>query len=518
MATSKPNSPCKDDEMGEDYFNIDTCSSTPLSLLLKIQQPSTPTTPKRPLPIGVMTDRSVMELVKKATGTTLIGVTLMNDTDVVIEFERGAKVIEISQLLHSIDSWTGYKVDVACIVSTKKLLVETTKEIEERRRAEKEIQRLKCEFEEEQQTSQLQIKDLLDKFEKQVKRVELVYSRTSVSPIPFDVDTPQVSAAEVERANPAVSMPNSNFQALFNKLPPLPTFSGAIPVPKGEGLYEQFMFQIKGFKKSHPEEAMKNGIIGSVTDAARDYLDFIGFNKDLSIIIAALDKRYGKGQTTDRLQQEFYQLTQDRGETIQQFAGRIELKYKKLVALYPGRYTEEMLKEHLFYGMTQHLRNSMRYLYKQENTTYDELLQSAKEAESEWIDNKLRVKSAVTIEDPGKKEREELKNHLERLTESVKAANLQPQYTRKKKSSPGSPKSLRSPRRDVQREAQPTTSRGPGITSAGPFHNGRRPLQCYKYGGWGHVQRECPTQENLNWRGLQRADPPPEETPGPESA
>ena len=116
MATSKPNSPCKDDEMGEDYFDTDACSSTPLSLLLKIQQPSTPTTPKCPLPIGVMTDRSVMELVKKATGTTPIGITLMNDTDVVIEFERGVKVIEISQLLHSIDSWTGYKVDVACIV------------------------------------------------------------------------------------------------------------------------------------------------------------------------------------------------------------------------------------------------------------------------------------------------------------------------------------------------------------------------------------------------------------------
>ena len=60
---------------------------------------------------------------------------------------------------------------------------------------------------------------------------------------------------------------------------------------------------------------------------------------------------------------------------IQQFAGRIELKYKKLIALYPGRYNPEMLKEHLFYGMTQHLCNSMRYLYKQPDTTYDELLQ-----------------------------------------------------------------------------------------------------------------------------------------------
>ena len=52
----------------------------------------------------------------------------------------------------------------------------------------------------------------------------------------------------------------------------------------------------------------------------------------------------------------------------------------------------------------------MQYLYKQPDTTYDELLQSAKEAESEWIDNKMRVKSTLISKDPGKKEREELKN------------------------------------------------------------------------------------------------------------
>ena len=209
---------------------------------------------------------------------------------------------------------------------------------------------------------------------------------------------------------------------------------------------------------------MKNGIIGSVTDAAHDYLDFIGLDKDLDVIIRALERWYGKGQTTDRIQQEFYQLSQERGETIQQFAGRIELKYKKLIELYPGWYTEEMLKERLFYGMTQHLQNSMRYLYKQPTTVYDELLQSAKEAESEWMDNKLWVKS-TTVEDLGKREREELKEWLERLTESMKVANLQTQRRDVKKPSPRTPKS-ESPRSTVPNSPR---SRGPAITSAGPF-------------------------------------------------
>ena len=138
-------------------------------------------------------------------------------------------------------------------------------------------------------------------------------------------------------------------------MPPLPKFSGALPIPKGEGSFEQFMFQIHGFKGSYTEEAMKNGIVGAVTDGARDYLDFIGFENDLITIIDALDMRYGNGQSTDRIQQEFYQLSQERGETIQQFTGRMELKYKKLVELYPGWYTKDILKERLFYEMTQHL-------------------------------------------------------------------------------------------------------------------------------------------------------------------
>ena len=356
---------------------------------------------------------------------------------------------------------------------------------------------------EEEQRSKLQIQDLLDKFKEQVKCVELLQSRTSISFLPIDVSTPQISIADLEK--PGVS---KQIQLIFAKMPPLPTFSGTLPVPKGEGSYEQFMFQIRGFKNSYPEEAKKNGIIGSVTDAARDYLEFIGFDKDRDVIIKTLDKRYGKGQTTDRIQQEFYQLSQERGETIQQFAGWIELKYKKLVELYPGRYTEEILKEKLFYRMTQHLRNSIRYLYKQLTTAYDELLQSAKEAQSEWMDNKLRVKS-TTVEDPGKREREELKERLERLTETMKVANLQPQR-RDKKQSPRSPK-VESPREMTPNSPR---SRGPAITAAGPFHGRRRPVQCYKCGGWGHVQRECPTSENVNWRGLQRANPTPEQTPG----
>ena len=100
---------------------------------------------------------------------------------------------------------------------------------------------------------------MLDKFEEQVKHIEVASSRSTVGPTPIDVITPQGS--ETVYVNPVLQHPSY-------KLPPLPKFSGALPVPKGEGSFKQFMFQIHGFKGLYTEEAMKNGIVGAVTDGA----------------------------------------------------------------------------------------------------------------------------------------------------------------------------------------------------------------------------------------------------------
>ena len=81
-----------------------------------------------------------------------------------------------------------------------------------------------------------------------------------MGPIPIDAAIPQGSEAEV--VGPVLQHP-------LYKLPPLPKFSGTLPVPKGEGSFEQFMFKIRGFKGSYAEEAMKNRIVGAVTDGAQ---------------------------------------------------------------------------------------------------------------------------------------------------------------------------------------------------------------------------------------------------------
>ena len=41
---------------------------------------------------------------------------------------------------------------------------------------------------------------------------------------------------------------------------------------------------------------------------------------------------------------------------------------------FPGHYEKKQLKDQLIFGMHQHLHDSMHFLYKQEEKTYEDLL------------------------------------------------------------------------------------------------------------------------------------------------
>ena len=94
-------------------------------------------------------------------------------------------------------------------------------------------------------------------------------------------------------------------------------------------------------------------------------------------------------------------MGQDKGEGVQQYAGRLENQYKKLKVAFPERYGDAQLKERLFFGMIAGLRNATRYVYKQLEATYEMLLKAAKEAELEFTESKnvtARVKAVGVVE------------------------------------------------------------------------------------------------------------------------
>ena len=273
----------------------------------------------------------------------------------------------------------------------------------------------------------------------------------------------------------------------ISKAPELPKFSGAEPVPREEGSFEQWFFQVKGSQSQHTTDAIRSGIVNSVRGEARDLVAYVGFDAPLETILNRLEQRLCKTKSTDRLQHDFFELGQEKSEGVQQYAGRLENQYKKLKAAFPDRYRDAQLMERLFFGMIPGLWNATRYLYKKMGMTYEQLLDAAKEAELELTESRgiaAQMKAVGMAEKSDAAKLQELNNRIDTLMATIKANAVKP----KSASAPNSPLKKRN-----ENGNNPLKSKGPETTSHGPFRGGKKPLQCYKCGGWGHGWRECPS-------------------------
>ena len=186
------------------------------------------------------------------------------------------------------------------------------------------------------------------------------------------------------------------------------------------------------------------------------------------------------------------------GQKVKVFARRLEQLYHKLQEKFPGKYDIKQLKDRLFYGMSQHLQDSMHFLYKKEDTSYEELLEASQEAKGKWTESKMaRVKNASVPENESLKA---LRDHINALASTISATNS-PKKNGDKAKSNGQAK----PKRDCKGKPKP---KGPDSGPNGPFQEGQRPIQCFKCGGWGHTTSVCPSQGNHDWS-LNGVDNPP---------
>ena len=463
-----------------------------ISMLVKVQQMG-----GRDLPVTSFTESKVARNFKDLTGVEPLALTLLGPSDVLLDFERDTEVVPLSLLAFGKHEWEGKEVDISCWMAPKKKLYElyqergaVSKEREEIKQEKERLQRDRIEYEARVGQLVTEIGSKLNQLDKKIDEAPI---------IPSGIVTPDNLS------------PRQDYPQLM-MAPTLPLFSGQEPTPRDEGTYDQWRFQVRGMRSSCPEGAVRSAIITSVRGEASELVGFVGFSAPIGQILQAIEKRFGKLATTDRLQQDFYQLQQDKSERVQHFAGRLEKTFKKLQEAFPDRYGEHELKERLFHGVNQQTRDSMRFLYSKHTTTYDTLLAAIKQAEMEWSESRapLRIKGAVVQE----KEDEmiELKKRLDQLTATVKSSNIKPKGRNKngQERSPTGPPGKDCPHiTEVKKQLK-----GPGVSAAGPFKGNQRPMQCYKCEGWGHGWRECPTKGNVDW-GRVRGEPTPRENPDP---
>ena len=194
-------------------------------------------------------------------------------------------------------------------------------------------------------------------------------------------------------------------------------------------------------------------------------------------MIDELVERYCVTATHDTLVCEFHQLSQERNERIREFAGRIEKVFKKLQWQIPERYPDKLLlKDRLFHGMNQHLKDSLRYLYTQSSVTYANLLQVAYAAEVEAEKGRAaRSKAANLATSPEKVDLRSrdpspmaasvaaIESKLDKCLKAVsKVAQVPPNKIDSSKA-----KALK--RESNSTPTTPLKSRGPMTSSAGPF-------------------------------------------------
>ena len=157
------------------------------------------------------------------------------------------------------------------------------------------------------------------------------------------------------------------------KPPILPPFSGANLVPKDEASCEQWVWQAKEALKSCTVGAVRIAIVQSVRGEVREFAAAVSFKESVETLLDKVEDRFGEKWTADRLQQDFYKITQGKNEKVRQFTGRLEAQFKKLKEKVPRCYDNSMLTECLFHGMHQQLKDSIWFCYKREENTYEQL-------------------------------------------------------------------------------------------------------------------------------------------------
>ena len=457
----------------------------------------------RPLPVGSFTERSVARRVYNSTGVAVEWVTMITPTNTLIEFTPGMLVVAIAQVLHQINEWEDIPVWVTYLMGSKNYIMQLCRE-----RAENEEQKRVWEVEaekmrEDQQEQQEKLSELIDKVNDQARLVgemqqsnlaiskesaprisllqgQCVASTGSVPRIPSSLHTPTGVYSNV---NPHQQQ---NHPRKNTKNPDLPPFSGEIPTPKGEVEYDNFVFQLQMLRSSYMDDMIRNAIVASVRTHAKIAIRAIGYGSSLDAMIRQLENRFGLGETMDILGQQFHQLMQQPKERVGEFGGNLEYKFRLLQEKCPGIFTEDQLRDRLFHGMSDKLRDSVRFLYSQPGCDFNTLLKAAMTCKNEAVSRASTRAKSMQVDtnentEVTKTGISSIREQLDQMNAILKEANFKNNNGYKKHD-----------KQDIRNKLK-----GPGTSAAGPFRRGKKPVQCYRCNGWGHYKLQCPNEEPI---------------------
>ena len=168
--------------------------------------------------------------------------------------------------------------------------------------------------------------------------------------------------------------------------PKISTFSGNVAPSKTEVSYKQWSHEVQCVKDHYLESVVRESIMCSLKGAVADMAHSMGPTAGVSEILDKLSVIFSTVVSFDVLMQNFYKISQG-NEKVPSFATRLEGTFNQIQIKCPGRIANckvpGHLKDRLFHGVKKQVRDSIRYLYSNPQTTYSKLVVAARRAKSE---------------------------------------------------------------------------------------------------------------------------------------
>ena len=187
--------------------------------------------------------------------------------------------------------------NIHCIAAPKAHLLEIFSEKEELKRETQQLIREKEALYQEKYQCEERLTTVLHQMSAKINHVDRKFEE--VPTIPSGIVTPEqlheIASPRGEQQHLLVSAPQTQLVMSSS----LTLFSGSDPTPKDECTYEQWRFQVKGMRSSCPEQTVKTAVITSVRGEASEAISFAGFHAPLSVLLEAMDDRFGRKLTSD---------------------------------------------------------------------------------------------------------------------------------------------------------------------------------------------------------------------------
>ena len=124
----------------------------------------------------------------------------------------------------------------------------------------------------------------------------------------------------------------------MEQLPRVGYFSGEKPTPKGEIDFKTWKSDVTGNLQNYPELSLRPGIRSSLRGNAKELLEGLPTGATVHEIVDMLTRQYGTVESSDQLLATFYQLSQNKGEEVANFAAQLVGTLNKIQKRYPTWY------------------------------------------------------------------------------------------------------------------------------------------------------------------------------------